>query len=268
MNPSPLLAQLSLQAQLQTLMSPLGQVAPWSQVITPAAPPVLYRVKQVWPIAYRSPLLQQVKNGDRFALVAQLRAQLPIHPAWQIQINERSSLDFQWQEGAIAPYLHSLWSAPWESDLRSDLETPKIQNAVGAGFKPAPTTDLPLEKLSPEQLQLQYCHGRCCSLLALAQREGFGVPARPDWLSLNGMGDRAFFSVWLTCGDSLASDRQSLKSLLQLTHAWHRWYAQSQIWGTTPPHLAQARLALIALMQRLLGFYLRQYYGLEPWRST
>lgn len=255
MEPPLLLNQLSLQTQLQTLTLPLGQFAPWSEMITPDSPLVLYRVKQVWPIVYRSPLLQQIlqqiQTCDRNALVAQLLEQLPSHPDWQHQVDEaHCRLAFQWRPGAIASYLQSLWV---------------VSRELGA---PSELIDLPLSQLSPEHLQLQYAHGRCCSLLALAQRQGLAIPQRPDWLSLNSVGDRAFFSVWLTCGDRLALGHEGLKPMRQLTDAWQGWYAQSQIWGTTPAPLAQTRLALIALMQRLLGWYLQQYCGLEPWRST
>ncbi|NEO85048.1 MAG: hypothetical protein F6J87_12470 [Spirulina sp. SIO3F2] len=251
-----LLAKLSLQTQLQQLCAPLSKQLPWSAVIRPSTPLVLYRVKQTYPIVYRSPLLQQLRVDNIVTFAEQFLNQLPPHPHWQIQLTAQGRLEFQWREEAIAPYLQALRTINWKTDAEHQA--------------------LPLLQLTTEQLQLQYCQGRCSSLLRLAQRDGWTVTEQPDWLSLAAEGDRTFFSVWLDCGDRLAMashplQLQNLKLLLSLAQAWHIWYAQSQIWGIAkeqPPHLAQARLGIIYLTQQLLSWSLQEMGGVTPWRSA
>lgn len=246
-----LLTQLSLQTQLQQHCTPLGQIWPWSAVLSPETPLVLYRVKQTEPIAYRSPLLQQLSTKKPAELVTQLLTQLPPHQDWQVQLTPQHRLEFQWRTGAIAPYLQVLHRVEWGTNTDHQA--------------------VPLSQLTMEQLQLQYCHGRCYSLLQLAQREEWIIPEQPDWLSLDAEWDRAFFAVWLDCGDRLALKPHILKPLLPLTQAWHTWYAHSRVWGTAKhqsPHVAQARLCTIELTQKLLSWSLREIGGLTPWRST
>lgn len=253
MSSSPLLHSLSLRSQLQTLLAAivasLRQNPPWSERLKPDTPCVVYRVKQAYPVVYRSPLLQQAIAPNFTNLVSDLQTQLPTHPDWCIRINTQQKLEFQWREGAIASYCQPLWELDWTTEFVEPLR------------------DLPLLELSPTQLELQYCHGRCASLLAMAQRENWEMPKQPDWLQWKTESDRAFFSVWLESCDRLARSPAEHRPLLDLAQAWHQWYAQSTIWNQRSPSERSAHLALIHLVKKLLSWQFSQSQ-IMPWRST
>lgn len=234
------------------MVANLRQCPPWSELLKPDTPCVVYRVKQVYPVVYRSPLLQQRRDRDLTDLVGDLQAQLPTHPDWLIQINAQNRLEFQWRESAIASYCQTLWEIDWAVEAIQNLR------------------DVPLAELSATQLELQYCHGRCTSLLAMAERENWEIPQQPDWLKLNTVSDRTFFFVWLESCDRLSRSPEGSRPMLDLTQAWHSWYAQSTIWGCRSDSefsTGQVRLAWIGLLQQLLGWHLRSNQ-IAPWRST
>lgn len=158
-----------------------------------------------------------------------------------------------------------------------------LQQALLWDFQPDPTPDSePFP--STESLDLfpiQYAHARCCTLLRLAHREGLitletsahkgiGAITAPDptpWLESpthlkpHHPAERALISRAIATVDALSSplsptqltSRVPIATLL--SQDFLTFYAQCQIWGSVQsqdPNLAQARLGLISITQKLL----------------
>ncbi len=236
----------------------------------------LYRAKDSQRILYISPVaLQLAKQGSMPPLeIAQAIAQgfsdsRPPDLAFPIRANH-------WILSVIPP-----------GKLYLELTDPGIaiwlQRALLWDFQPDPTPDLgpfpPAESL--DLFPIQYAHARCCTLLRLAHREGLitletsahqgiGAITAPDptpWLESpthlkpHHPAERALISRAIATVDALSSplspaqltSRVPVATLL--SQDFLTFYAQCQIWGSVQsqdPNLAQARLGLISITQKLL----------------
>ncbi|AFY83729.1 DALR anticodon-binding domain-containing protein [Oscillatoria acuminata] len=158
-----------------------------------------------------------------------------------------------------------------------------LQRAITWDLPPDPTPD-PRPFPPSGELDLfpiQYAHARCCALLRLAHREGLitlqtpthpsqeqlTAPDRIPWLESpthlkpHHPAERALISQAIATVDALSSpvslpqmpSRFPVATLL--SQDFLTFYAQCQIWGSVKsqdPDLAQARLGLIFLTQKLL----------------
>lgn len=141
---------------------------------------------------------------------------------------------------------------------------------------------------------VQYAHARCCSLLRLAHRQGliqlrdldFNTPSgqlvQPNpipWLNddqgahtgqirlrLVHPAERRLIAQMLDVSDIISDQGQlsCLKLASALSNAFESFYSSCRIWGevkTQTPKLAQARLGLVAIIQRLLRSLLQEKLG-------
>jgi hypothetical protein len=256
-----------LQAQLQqAIPSP----STWPQSIP------LYRAKDSQRILYISPVaLQLAKQGSM----------PPLEIAQAIAQGFRDS-----QSPALAFPIrthHWLLSVVPPGKLYLELTDPGIamwlQRALLWDFQPDPTPDpgpLPPSG-SPDLFPIQYAHARCCTLLRLAHREGLitletpahkgiGSVTAPDpipWLeSLTHLkphhpAERALISRAIATVDALSSPLSTAQITSRypvptlLSQDFLTFHAQCQIWGSVQsqdPNLAQARLGLISITQKIL----------------
>nr|WP_242022405.1 DALR anticodon-binding domain-containing protein [Trichocoleus sp. FACHB-90] len=142
-----------------------------------------------------------------------------------------------------------------------------------SGQSPIPNPQSPIP--NPQSLSsfpIQYAHARCCSLLRLGEREGLirlGVPAltvvEPDvipWLNEDSIrlvypAERALIAQVLGLLDELDGWGQPdwVKLAIALSQTWESFYSECRIFGevkTQTPHLAQARLGLVAATRSIL----------------
>jgi hypothetical protein len=256
-----------LQAQLQqAIPSP----STWPQSIP------LYRAKDSQRILYISPVaLQLAKQGSM----------PPLEIAQAIAQGFRDS-----QPPALAFPIrthHWILSVVPPGKLYLELTDPGIamwlQRALLWDFQPDPTPDpgpLPPSG-SPDLFPIQYAHARCCTLLRLAHREGLitletpahkgiGSVTAPDpipWLeSLTHLkphhpAERALISRAIATVDALSSPLSTAQITSRypvptlLSQDFLTFHAQCQIWGSVQsqdPNLAQARLGLISITQKIL----------------
>ncbi|MCT7959952.1 DALR anticodon-binding domain-containing protein [Laspinema sp. D1] len=256
------------------LLAQLQQAIP-SPLTGPQSIP-LYRAKDSQRILYISPVaLQLAKQGSMPLMeIAQAIAQgfsdsRPLNLAFPIRANH-------WILSVVPP-----------GKLYLELTDPGIaiwlQQALLWDFQPDPTPDpspLPPSK-SLDLFPIQYAHARCCALLRLAHREGLitletsahlgmGSVTAPDpipWLESSTHlkphhpAERALISRAIATVDALSfplsptqmTSRFSVATLL--SQDFLTFHAQCQIWGSVQsqdPDLAQARLGLIFITQKLL----------------
>lgn len=146
-------------------------------------------------------------------------------------------------------------------------------------------------KIARQLFAVQYAHARCCSLLRLAQRQGLielsdsdfktqswhfvepnpipwlyddqGMHSEPLRLRLGHAAERGLIEQILDGVDQISSLTPSspIKLVTPLSHAFERFYSTCRIWGevkTETPKLAQARLGLVGVTQKLLRSLLEE----------
>ena len=142
--------------------------------------------------------------------------------------------------------------------------------------------------------QIQYAHARCCSLLRLAHREGLielsdlecktrswqwvkpnpipwmfddlEMESEPRRLRLGHPAERGLIAQLLDGTDRISSltPASAIKLAHALSRALETFYSACRIWGevkTETPQLAQARLGLVAVTQKLLRSLLEDQLG-------
>ena len=142
------------------------------------------------------------------------------------------------------------------------------------GQFPIPNSQFPIpNSQSLSSLAIQYAHARCCSLLRLGEREGLillgDFPSlrivEPDvipWLNEDSIrlvdpAERALIAQVLGLLDELDGWGQPdwVKLAIALSQTWESFYSGCRIFGevkTQTPHLAQARLGLVAATRSIL----------------
>lgn len=182
-----------------------------------------------------------------------------------VQVLPSGLIYFELTERGIALWLQYLINSP-----------PMLQHSA--------PPDVETQSL-PSLFAVQYAHARCCSLLRLAAREklitlevGHGLmflAVAPDplpWLEDGKLRtfspqERALITQLFGLLDHLYSecDRRSKinwqKAALALTQTWENFYNCCRIWGevkTDNINLAQARLGLLLIVQRMLCLLLQE----------
>ena len=235
----------------------------------------LYRLKHPTVAIYRTSLLHKFSSITKTELVIKLskerRISLPVQDiAYEVLTTTDSYIDFRFTLQALTQ---------WLQQLSSCLVVNKIVQ---------PTNPKP----EPNHLFLcQYCHARCLSLLRLACREGLiSYADDPSMLKpqvepmirallseFNSVGtfllqdphEKSLALAMLSVVDSFESGQPNqwqviTLNLCQVFLAFERY---CRIFGTLKqekPALAQSRLWLIALFQRLLQKLLQEKLGLIP----
>ncbi len=149
--------------------------------------------------------------------------------------------------------------------------------------------------MRPNLFKVQYAHARCCSLLRLAHRSGlitlndpefttsnwqFIAPNPIPWLDLNSLqscgesmrlrcihpAERGLIDQLLDSGDRIGQldVERGFKQAFALSLAFDNFYRSCRIWGevkTETPQLAQARLGLVGVTQKLLRSLLEDQLG-------
>lgn len=151
-------------------------------------------------------------------------------------------------------------------------------------------------KIARQLFAAQYAHARCCSLLRLAQRQGLielsdsdfktqswhfvepnpipwlydeqGMESEPLRLRLGHAAERGLIEQILDGVDQISSLTPSspIKLITPLSHTFERFYSTCRIWGevkTETPKLAQARLGLVGVTQKLLRSLLQEQLGVS-----
>ncbi|HEY9612937.1 DALR anticodon-binding domain-containing protein [Allocoleopsis sp.] len=149
-------------------------------------------------------------------------------------------------------------------------------------------------KTAQTLFQVQYAHARCCSLLRLAHREGLielsdleckapswqwvkpnpipwmfddlEMEGEPRRLRLGHPAERGLIAQLLEGTDRISSltPASAIKLAHALSKAFETFYSACRIWGevkTETPQLAQARLGLVAVTQKLLRSLLEDQLG-------
>ncbi|TVQ58237.1 MAG: hypothetical protein EA366_07065 [Spirulina sp. DLM2.Bin59] len=208
-----MIRQLSLKSQLQQqLAEQLAAVG----VVTPAVDSLpIYRVRQAYPVIYRSPIAQQwakIRNRNSQTLVAHLCQ----GRGW-VAVPGRAVVDWHGSDEAIAQWLTAVFQQ-WLS-----LEPRNL-----AGLDP--------------NVAVHYTRTRWQDLLQLAQESKLLTPPIP-WGALT-VSDYTLVTALLDFSDRRFTQPDPPR--LPLCQASLDYYAQHRIWGSDRP-LAQARAGLIAL---------------------
>ncbi|GET39142.1 DALR anticodon-binding domain-containing protein [Microseira wollei] len=191
--------------------------------------------------------------------------------------------------GWIYLQLSDLGTAAW---LQRLAQAPPWAGSGGAGEQGSRWVGEQVEHYPRPLFDAQYAHGRCCSLLRLAHREGIIELAQVDpeirplfraiapnpipWLDrdqklrLVHPAESSLIFHLLTLLDhlySLSPSRYRVdweKAARTLSQEFLTFYSQCRIWGevkTATPQLAQARLGLILATQPLLHLLLQDLLG-------
>lgn len=182
---------------------------------------------------------------------------------FQVEVVSPGWIEFRLTDRSLADWLQNLISA----------------NSVKLPNNPAKNT---LNCFS-----VQYAHARCCSILALAHQQGliilkdgqlmepYPIPwlqdkpeatDQPKQLCLVHSAEKRLIAIVLDIleGSEKLDQRRGLKFALSLSQAWEEFFKDCRIWGevkTQTPKLAQARLGLVAVTQRLLRSLLKDCLG-------
>lgn len=155
-----------------------------------------------------------------------------------------------------------------------------LQNLINADFVKLANNPT---KNTLNCFSIQYAHARCCSILAMAHQQGLIIlkdgkliepdpipwlqdeSATPRQLCLMHPTEKRLIALFLDIlEDRELEQRRGLKLALALSQAWEEFFKHCRIWGevkTQTPKLAQARLGLVAVTQKLLRSLLQDYLG-------
>jgi hypothetical protein len=211
-----------------------------------------------------------------------------VSPGWiQFRLSDRSLANWLQQLIQISPLLSN-----YENDSLLELQRKgepgdretKVKNRDSQELEITPQGQLSERSKTAHTLfQVQYAHARCCSLLRLAHREGlielsnlecktsswqWAKPNLIPWmfddpesqsrrLRLGHPAERGLMAQLLEGTDRISSltPASALKLAQSLSTAFETFYSACRIWGevkTETPQLAQARLGLVGVTQKLL----------------
>lgn len=222
----------------------------------------VYRLGMNSPIVYRCAIAKQIpKNPEGFAgrIVETFRDnEFRDNDLFSVEIARSPWIDFRLSDRALATWLNDFIPMP--------LSPPK-NNASSR-------IDL-----------CQYAHARCLSLLYSASRAGlitlhppekcwhwqWTAPQTIPWLAssqlcLQQPAETALIAAFIDLCDRAAADRVRNweTQALNLSHKILAGDRACQIWGQ-PLDLARARLALVAVAQRILCWILQEKLMTIPW---
>lgn len=221
----------------------------------------LYRVKSPSSIIYRCPIaLQFPDRAVEFAhkIVERFVEKFGDRHRFSVEIVRSPWIDFRLGDRALADWLQEL--------LRKPLSLP--------------------QKNTPSQIDLcQYVHARCLSLLYSAARDQlitlyplqkclnwqWQEPQSIPWLEssqlrLQHPTESALIAELVDIGDRTIGKKAENwhKLALQLGDRFLACDRACRIWGQ-PVELARARLALVAVVQRVLHWILQEKLRVIPW---
>jgi hypothetical protein len=209
-------------------------------------------------------------------------------------------IHFYLSDQSLANWLQQLIHIPalpsdWQDNLLLGLPTKEIKNQSLEKLAITRSAQLVKRLQNPSHLfKVQYAHARCCSLLRLAHRQGLlqlsdsecnarnwqiFEPNPIPWLNDHPeveMGSKRLrlehWAEWALIHQILDGFDQiylldsvsALKLANSLSKAFATFYSTCRIWGevkTETPKLAQARLGLVGVTQKLLRSLLEDQLG-------
>ncbi len=218
---------------------------------------ILYRSSVALKLAplWNLPALEIAAGLARyFCAIADTNQENITSQSFTIQVTPPGLIEFQLTDPGMALWLQFLVNSEF-------------------GQFPIPNSQSPIpNSQSLSSFPIQYAHARCCSLLRLGEREGLirlGVPAltvvEPDvipWLNEDSIrlvdpAERSLIFQVLGLLDELDGWGQPdwVKLAIALSQTWESFYSECRIFGevkTQTPHLAQARLGLVAATRSIL----------------
>lgn len=259
--------QSYLQRALQTL-SASGGLLEFTEFSACFEKIPLHRIRNNTVMGYRSAIALQLSATNPEAAIAICQSLVKIlnetQSEWEFQPMERG-----WIEGQLRDRAFVDW-------LQYSLEDEPVSNAP-------PKSETPL---TAELFPIQYAHARCCSLLQMAHRsriiELVDPDAVPPWrwrkpqrvfedypIYLQHPAEWALLGqFWdVLDGVAIAPDTSQLKPTRRLSEAWFQFERTCRIWGEVQrdrPQLAQMRLGLVAIAQKLLWRLLREHLDTIP----
>lgn len=294
-NPSSAIAKIKQQIAI-SIKSEMAAVPELSGVeITPQAIP-LQRLPNHNQIIYRSAIAFKLASSQPaiLDLAQQIRAVLPSKNGRLSQQQALKTLQIL-QSPPSSPFrkepelrlnfqVEVVFPGWLEFRLTDHSLAAWLQNLINADF--VKLANKPL-KNTYYCFSVQYAHARCCSLLALAHQQGliilkdgqllepYPIPwlqdeseaiAQSKQLCLVHPAEKRLIALVLDileAGENL-EQRRGLKLALALSQAWEEFFKHCRIWGevkTQTPKLAQARLGLVAVTQKLLQMLLQDCLG-------
>lgn len=234
-----------------------------------------------------SQLLNQPSLDIAQEIAGKLGSMLNASQQLELWVEQPGWIHCRFQPGGVANWLQAI--AAGLSDEDYNLFKESVENI------PAYNSDFLRENTSVPFLIL-HSHARCCSLLAMAHREGLLTLSTGDrptaspqllppdplpWLKSSGVlqftqpEEQALMDQWLTTVDDLVNDLADpqaiasceaiIKLAIALSDRFQQFYAATRIWGdisATDPELALARLGLVLGTQRLLRVLLEDGLGI------
>ena len=217
----------------------------------------VYRLKSNFPIIYRCAIAQQVSENAE-ELAGKIVERLSENGLFSVEIRRSPWIDFRWRDRALASIFNNLLN----------LHFIQLQNCSASGFN-----------------LWQYAHARCLSVLYSASRGGLIAlhpsekcqywqwcePTVIHWLKasqwrLQHPAETALIAeiIDLCDRETIQTARNWEKQALNLGQKILACDRACRIWGQ-PLDLARARLGLIAVAQRLLGWLLQEKLTIIPW---
>jgi arginyl-tRNA synthetase len=219
----------------------------------------LRRHKTHWPICYDSAIalkLAALQSQSPCVIAEQIVSGLPIDRSlWQVQVVPPSLIRFRCSEAEIAAW------------LQQSLQASRIFAASALSTAAESTRSRPP---SEQIFRVQYMHGRCCTLLQSAVREGWlaspaDAPLQIPWLTASGQlrlqhsVERKAIGLLFDCLDGIEARQLTAadlwKQAIELSQSLDTFQAVCRVWGEVKANdlpLAQARLGLTWAGQQLL----------------
>lgn len=226
------------------------------------------RIRNNTVMGYRSAIALQLsaKHSDAVQEIAQSLVAMAMQQQseWEFQ-----AIEGGWIEGRLGDRALADW-------LQYSLDDESISNPLEKGETP----------LTAELFPIQYAHARCCSLLQMAHRSRIIELVNPDavppgrWRKPQRIFEDFSTNLqhsaeWELLGQiwdvldrlAIAPEASQLKSARRLSEAWLQFERCCRIWGEVQrnqPQLAQMRLGLVAIAQKLLWRLLREHLDAIP----
>ncbi|MFP4008343.1 MAG: hypothetical protein ACLFV6_10125 [Spirulinaceae cyanobacterium] len=226
------------------------------------------RIRNNTVMGYRSAIALQLsgKHSEAVLEIAQSLVKMAMQQQseWEFQV-----IGGGWIEGKLCDRAFVDW-------LQYSLEDEPVADAL-------PNREIPL---TAELFPIQYAHARCCSLLQMAHRSRIIELVNPDaappwhWRKPQRVFENASICLqhpveWALLGQiwdvldgvAIAPETAQLKSARRLSEAWLQFERSCRIWGEVQrnqPQLAQMRLGLVAIAQKLLWRLLREHLNAIP----
>lgn len=293
-NQSSVIARIKQQIAI-SIKSKMAAVPELSGVeITPEAIPlqrlpdhnqIIYRSAIAFKLASSQPAMLDLAQQIMMALLSTNELLSQQYPLKTLQLRQSPpSSEFPKEPELQLNFQIDVVSPGWlEFRLTDPSLAAWLQNLITADF--VKLANNPIKNTS-NCFSIQYAHARCCSLLALADQQGliilkdgkliepYPIPwlqdvseatDQPRQLCLVHPAEKRLIALVLDILEEMELEqRRGLKFALALSQAWEEFFKHCRIWGevkTQTPKLAQARLGLVAVTQKLLRSLLQDSLG-------